>query len=53
MKACPYRKDFYLKLGSDPDRVQVKLKEFVVAFERLTTILEKFYVQGGHDKGPF
>ncbi|ORZ34909.1 glycolipid transfer protein-like protein HET-C2 [Catenaria anguillulae PL171] len=33
MKACPYRKDFYAKLGSDTDKVRKQLSEWLVALE--------------------
>lgn len=53
MKACPYRKDFYAKLGSDLEVVNAQLKEWLEALERLLKALEDFYLMGGHDKGPF
>lgn len=43
MKACPYRKDFYLKLGSNVELVQEKMQEWLKALEHILAILIKFY----------
>ena len=51
MKACPYRKDFYLKLGQDQEVVLKQFREWLSALEKIVGIIVKFYVDGGHDKG--
>lgn len=43
MKACPYRKDFYAKLGSPADRVHVQLNEWLSGLERIVRELQQFY----------
>jgi hypothetical protein len=44
MSACPYRKDFYAKLGGegDEERVQSELKTWLAALERIIAILKAF-----------
>ncbi|KAK0732075.1 HET-C2 [Lasiosphaeris hirsuta] len=42
MSACPYRKDFYAKLGEDEERVQEELKEYLAALENIVNILKEF-----------
>ena len=42
MSACPYRKDFYAKLGSDQEKVEAELKEYLAALENIVTILKEF-----------
>jgi len=49
MKACPYRKDFYQKLGSDQDKVNQQLKEWLVTLESLVGNLKKFYIDGKYE----
>ena len=44
MKACPYRADFYLKLGSDQALVQKHLSEWLAAFEKNVSIIAKYYL---------
>lgn len=52
MNACPYRKDFYQKLGpEDQDKVITQLTEWLVAFEKVVAILVAFYASGQYDKG--
>lgn len=41
MSACPYRKDFYVKLGPE-DLVNVQLKEYLAALEKIVEILKEF-----------
>lgn len=36
MKACPYRADFYKKLGSDEDKVNEQMGEFLTGLELCT-----------------
>ncbi|POR33891.1 Pleckstriny domain-containing family A member 8 [Tolypocladium paradoxum] len=42
MSACPYRKDFYTKLGSNPDQVQEELRVYLAALENIVAILKGF-----------
>lgn len=48
MKACPYRKDFYLKLGADGVLVKSEMDLWLAALEKLLAILAKFYIDGNH-----
>ncbi|CDO92333.1 unnamed protein product [Kluyveromyces dobzhanskii CBS 2104] len=45
MKACPYRKDFFAKLGADQEKVNAQLKEWLSALENIVTILLQFLAQ--------
>lgn len=47
MKACPYRKDFYLKLGDDQAKVLAQQKEWVAGFENVVSNISVFYETGG------
>lgn len=47
MKACPYRKDFYAKLGDPQDVVEAELEKWLAALEKIIAQLEAFYVKGG------
>lgn len=42
MSACPYRVDFYKKLGVDENMVKEQLKVWLAALERLIVILKAF-----------
>ncbi|KAL3427195.1 Pleckstrin-like protein [Phlyctema vagabunda] len=42
MSACPYRKDFYIKLGEDPDKVAAELRIWLAALEKQVAILKGF-----------
>ena len=42
MGACPYRKDFYAKLGSDNDKVFSDLRPYLAALEKIVGILKGF-----------
>jgi hypothetical protein len=44
MSACPYRKDFYNKLGgeSEQERVEGELKTWLAALEKIIAILKGF-----------
>uniref|UniRef100_A0A1D1XE27 Glycolipid transfer protein n=1 Tax=Anthurium amnicola TaxID=1678845 RepID=A0A1D1XE27_9ARAE len=53
MKACPYRKDFFDKLGEDQERVKQQYEEWLISFEKIVERLNNFYVEGGYDKGKF
>lgn len=51
MKACPYRKDFYAKLGDDQALVLVQLEEWLTALEDIVAIIEAFLESGNYGKG--
>nr|CAG8488399.1 6063_t:CDS:2 [Entrophospora candida]CAG8502512.1 7823_t:CDS:2 [Entrophospora candida] len=51
MKACPYREEFFKKLGDDQKVVIVKYKEWLGALEVIVKRLDDFYVKNGYDKG--
>jgi hypothetical protein len=42
MSACPYRKDFYAKLGSDPEKVIAQLRPYLAALDKIVAILKQF-----------
>ncbi|SCW03675.1 LAFE_0G15698g1_1 [Lachancea fermentati] len=42
MKACPYRKDFFAKLGADQERVNEQLKVWLSSLEKIVKILLEF-----------
>uniref|UniRef100_A0A1Y1KMB0 Glycolipid transfer protein domain-containing protein n=1 Tax=Photinus pyralis TaxID=7054 RepID=A0A1Y1KMB0_PHOPY len=42
MSACPYRKDFYAKLGQDSGKVQDDLRVYLAALEKIVGILKGF-----------
>ncbi|CAG8979778.1 hypothetical protein HYALB_00011586 [Hymenoscyphus albidus] len=42
MSACPYRKDFYVKLGEDEAKVVAEMKVWLGALEKLLGILKAF-----------
>jgi hypothetical protein len=42
MKACPYRDDFYKKLGDDQTKVIAQLQEWLAALENIVNILNAF-----------
>lgn len=44
MKACPYRKDFYAKLGSPPEKVETELRKWLDALEKIVKQMQDFYV---------
>jgi len=51
MKACPYRADFYKKLGSPEDTVEEKLGLWLHSLDTIVIRLQAFYEKGGHNKG--
>lgn len=51
MKACPYRKDFYAKLGTDQIKVKNQLETNTAALEKIVRRMEDFYVSGNYSKG--
>jgi hypothetical protein len=44
MKACPYRADFYKKLGSDQGKVDKQMHGWLNALERIVTEMKVEYV---------
>jgi len=42
MGACPYRKDFYIKLGEDEEKVQEELRTWLAALSKVIAILKAF-----------
>ena len=58
MKACPYRKEFFAKLATDPeggdlvsdDRFNADLDKWLAALDAIVTRVQKFYTTGGYDK---
>lgn len=42
MSACPYRKDFYTKLGDDVDKVHSELRVYLQGLEKVVGILKGF-----------
>ena len=51
MKATPYRKDFYAKLGTDQAKVNEQLDKNSLALEKIVLQVQGFYKQGKYDKG--
>lgn len=51
MKACPYRKDFYAKLGADQNKVKEQLESYTTSLERIVKQMEDYYVAGNYSKG--
>lgn len=43
MKACPYRKDFYAKLGPSEEKVRPQLSEWLEALEKIVARMHQFY----------
>jgi hypothetical protein len=42
MSACPYRKDFYAKLGGDEAQVQGDLRTYLASLDKIVAILKGF-----------
>lgn len=51
MKACPYRKVLYEKLGSNQEKVLAQLKEWLAALEKIVEIIKEFLASGNYAKG--
>lgn len=51
MKACPYRKDFFQKLGADQEKVTKQLTEWLAALENIVKIIMDFFASGNYGKG--
>ena len=43
MKACPYRKDFYAKLGEPREQVDQNLRAWLEALEKIVREMQQFY----------
>lgn len=42
MNACPYRKDFYVKLGDDPAKVEAEFNKWLASLAELIEVLKTF-----------
>lgn len=42
MSACPYRKDFYIKLGEDQEKVMSELRVWLASLEKIIAVLKGF-----------
>lgn len=51
MKACPYRADFFKKLGQDQDLVTLQLIEWLVALEHIVESIMALFASGNYGKG--
>ncbi|GMG24689.1 unnamed protein product [Ambrosiozyma monospora] len=51
MKACPYRADFFKKLGADQDKVAKQLEAWLSALEKIVKIIMDFFESGNYGKG--
>lgn len=51
MKACPYRKDFFEKLGSPPERVNELGKKWLDGLEVIVNRMKALYVEKNYGKG--
>lgn len=51
MVACPYRKDFFEKLGEDQAKVNEELSKWLKALEEIVAIVMDFFALGSYDKG--
>ncbi|KAK9473879.1 glycolipid transfer protein domain-containing protein [Dipodascopsis tothii] len=51
MKATPYRKDFYAKLGGDLAKVKAQLIEWLSALEAIVKNIQAFFESGNYGKG--
>ena len=51
MKACPYRKDFFAKLGKDQEKVSEQIRKWVKALAGIVKIIMNFYASGNYGKG--
>lgn len=50
MKACPYRKEFYKKIGGDDyNVVKDKMNTWLSGLEKNVKILQEFYTKGKHE----
>ena len=42
MSACPYRADFYAKLGADQDKISTEMRAYLAALDKIVGILKEF-----------
>jgi hypothetical protein len=47
MKACPYRADFYQKLGVDAPNFEAQFQEWLTSLEKIVAILVAFFIKLG------
>ena len=50
MKATPYRKDFYAKLGDDQEQLMKDMVSYFSAMKKVVENLAQFYVDIGMEK---
>jgi hypothetical protein len=50
MKATPYRKDFYAKLGDDQEQLLKDMTSYMGALTKVVKSLSKMYVDLGMEK---
>ena len=50
MKACPYRVDFYKKLGDDKAKVDNQMTAWLDALEHIVNEMKTVYVTKGYGK---
>jgi hypothetical protein len=50
MKACPYRADFYKKLGNDQAKVNQQMTAWLNSLEHIVTDMKTVYVTNGYGK---
>ena len=48
MKACPYRADFYKKLGDDKSKVDTQMTEWLDALEGIVNQMKNEYSTKGY-----
>ncbi|KAK6464907.1 glycolipid transfer protein domain-containing protein [Scheffersomyces coipomensis] len=51
MSACPYRKDFFEKLGADQAKVNQQILEWLEALEKIVKSIFEFFASGNYGKG--
>jgi len=51
MKACPYRKDFFEKLGSPPERVLEQGKRWLDGLNVIVTKMKALYAEKDYGRG--
>lgn len=51
MMACPYRKDFFAKLGDDRDKVNEALNKWLMGLEKIVSIIIAFFELGNYGEG--
>jgi hypothetical protein len=51
MKACPYRKDFYEKLGTPTEKVHEQGKKWLDGLQVIVTRMKDLYAEKNYGKG--